>query len=79
MSEIVTVGLDLAKSVFQVHGADGSGQAVLRKKLRRDQVLEFFGRLLPEKLHRSRPNRPSNLGHETLTMPVSSRSTGTRM
>ena len=45
MSEIITVGLDLAKNVFQAHGADGSGRAVLRKKLRRDQVLEFFGRL----------------------------------
>lgn len=45
MSEIITVGLDLAKSVFQVHGADGAGRAVLRKKLRRGQVLEFFSRL----------------------------------
>ena len=45
MSEINTVGLDLAKNVFQAHGADASGRAVLRKKLRRDQVLEFFGRL----------------------------------
>ena len=45
MSEITTVGLDLAKNVFQVHGADGTGRAVLRKKLRRAQVLEFFGQL----------------------------------
>lgn len=45
MSEIITVGLDLAKNVFQAHGADASGQAVLRKKLRRDQVLTFFSRL----------------------------------
>jgi transposase len=45
MSEIITVGLDLAKNVFQVHGADGAGRAVLRKKLRRAQVLEFFGQL----------------------------------
>ncbi len=42
MSEIITVGLDLAKNVFQVHGADAAGRAVLRKKLRRSQVLEFF-------------------------------------
>ena len=34
MLQIVTVGLDLAKNVFQVHGADGSGRAMLRKKLR---------------------------------------------
>ena len=45
MSEITTIGLDLAKNVFQVHGADASGRAVLRKKLRRDQVLDFFGQL----------------------------------
>ena len=45
MSEIITVGLDLAKNVFQVHGADGAGQAVLRKKLRRAQVLAFFSQL----------------------------------
>ena len=43
MSEIITVGLDLAKNVFQAHGADASGRAVLRKKLRRGQVLAFFG------------------------------------
>ena len=42
MSEIITVGLDLAKNVFQAHGADASGRAVLRKKLRRDQVVAFF-------------------------------------
>ncbi len=47
MSEIATVGLDLAKNVFQAHGADLSGRAVLRKKLRRDQVLAFFCQLSP--------------------------------
>ena len=36
MSEITTVGLDLAKNVFQVHVADGAGRAVLRKKLLRE-------------------------------------------
>ena len=45
MSDIITVGLDLAKNVFQVHGADGAGRAVLRKKLRRTQVLTFFSQL----------------------------------
>ncbi|SFD80960.1 transposase [Salipiger profundus] len=35
MSEIITVGLELANNVFQVHGADSKGNAVLRKKLRR--------------------------------------------
>lgn len=47
MGEISIVGLDLAKSVFQVHGADGSGAPVLRKKLRRDAVLGFFAQLSP--------------------------------
>ena len=47
MSEITTVGLDLAKNVFLAHGADGAGRAVLRKKLRRDQVLAFFCQLQP--------------------------------
>ena len=47
MSKIITVGLDLAKNVFRVHGADGAGQAVVRKKLRRDQVLAVFGQMPP--------------------------------
>lgn len=47
MSEIVTAGFDLAKNVFQAHGADTSGRAILCKKLRRDQVLDFPGRLAP--------------------------------
>ncbi len=44
MSEANVIGLDLAKHVFQVHGADVAGRIVLRKRLRRAQVLEFFGR-----------------------------------
>jgi len=39
---MITVGLDLAKTVFQVHVADGLERAVLRKKLHRAHVLEFF-------------------------------------
>ena len=45
MLEIFTVGLDVAKTVFQAHGADASGCAVMRKKLRRDQVLAFYSQL----------------------------------
>jgi transposase len=45
MAEITTVGLDLAKNVFQAHGADALGRAVLRKKLRREQELAFFAQL----------------------------------
>lgn len=41
MAENITIGLELAKNAFQAHGADASGAAVLRKKLRRDQVLAF--------------------------------------
>jgi transposase len=37
------IGLDIAKHVFQVHGADASGKAVLKKRLRREQVTDFFG------------------------------------
>lgn len=39
---ITTIGLDIAKNVFQVHGVDGHGKVVLRKKLSRGKVLEFF-------------------------------------
>jgi transposase len=45
MNEITTIGLDLAKHVFQVHGVDASGAAVVRKRLRRGEVLAFFARL----------------------------------
>lgn len=44
---ITTIGLDLAKLIFQVHGADEDGSPVLRKKLRRGQMLGFFGSLPP--------------------------------
>jgi hypothetical protein len=42
-----TIGLDLAKSVFQVHGVDAAGQFTLRKKLRRSELLRFFEALSP--------------------------------
>ena|SRR5215471_11166328 len=45
MSEITTIGLDLAKHLFQVHGIDAQGTTVLRKRLRRGQVLAFFSRI----------------------------------
>ncbi|MET3441444.1 transposase [Variovorax paradoxus] len=45
--KISTVGIDLAKNVFQVHGIDEHGKAVLRKRLRRNQVAEFFVNLPP--------------------------------
>ncbi len=45
--KITTVGIDLAKNVFQVHGIDERGKAVLRKQLRRAQVAVFFANLPP--------------------------------
>jgi transposase len=42
MVTVSTIGLDLAKNVFQAHGVDANGTVVFRKKLRRDQVLRFF-------------------------------------
>ena len=45
MKDVATIGLDLAKSVFQIHGVDRTGTVVMRRKLRRAQVLEFFRKL----------------------------------
>ncbi len=47
MKEVATIGLDLAKSVFQAHGVDVSGRAVIRRRLRRRQVLPFFKKRPP--------------------------------
>src|SRR5205823_12681003 len=47
VADIATVGLDLAKNWFQVHAADAQGRPVLRKKLARSKVLEFFANLPP--------------------------------
>jgi transposase len=47
MQAITTVGLDIAKSVFQVHGVDAAGQVVIRRQLKRRYVLAFFQKLPP--------------------------------
>jgi transposase len=47
MQAITTVGLDIAKSVFQVHGIDAGGQVVIRRQLKRRYVLTFFQKLPP--------------------------------
>jgi transposase len=44
---ITTVGIDLAKNIFQVHGVDGRGRSVLRKALKRAELMNFFAKLLP--------------------------------
>jgi transposase len=76
MAEITTVGLDLAKTWFQVHGADAQGRPVLRKKLARGKVLAFFANLPPclvgmeacgSAHHWAR--ELSKLGHEVRLMP----------
>ena len=41
--QITTIGLDIAKNVFQVHGIDAAEKVVVRRQLRRDQVMKFFG------------------------------------
>jgi transposase len=45
--QVITIGFDLAKNVFQVHGVARDGAAVIRKRLRRARVLEFFADLAP--------------------------------
>ena len=45
--KVITVGIDLAKAVFAVHGVDGRGKTVFRKSLKRTQVLMFFANLEP--------------------------------
>ena len=47
MDEVSTIGLDIAKSVFQVHGVDAAGAVVIRKRVSRAKVLEYFGELPP--------------------------------
>lgn len=66
--KITTVGIDLAKSVFQIHCADSRGKAVLRKRLRRDQVTVFFA------------NMPSCLiGMEACGAPITGRASSRRL
>jgi transposase len=47
MQAITTIGFDIAKSVFQVHGYDAGGQLVIRRQLKRRHVLTFFQKLPP--------------------------------
>lgn len=73
----IMIGLDLAKSVFQVHGLDGAGQVVVRRQLKRGQVEKFFARLEPAVVgmeacggahHWGRVLQ--GLGHEVRLMPA---------
>ena len=73
---VTTIGLDLAKSVFQVHGIGSHGKPLITKQLRRGKVLEFFANLpaclvgieaCPSAHHWAR--EISRLGHEVRLMP----------
>lgn len=75
--EISTIGLDLAKNVFQVHGISATGEVVIRKALRRSQMLPFFEKLPPclvgaeacgTSHHWAR--ELTKLGHEVRLMPA---------
>jgi len=76
MEEISTIGLDIAKSVFQVHGVDAAGEVVIRRQLKRRHVLSFFAQLRPCLIgmeayatahHWAR--EPTKLGHEVSLTP----------
>lgn len=56
MSEIVTIGLDLAKNIFQVHGIDACDKVIVRKPLRRSKMMTFSG--LFKRRPTSAPPRP---------------------
>jgi transposase len=45
--QVTTIGLDIAKNVFQVHGIDAAEKVIIRKQLRRGQVMTFFEALAP--------------------------------
>jgi transposase len=73
---IKVIGLDIAKSVFQVHGVDEAGQAVLRRRLRRAEVLKLFAGIEPalvgiEACHTAHywAREIAALGHEVRLMP----------
>ena len=74
--EIATVGLDLAKNVFQIHAISGTGEVVIRRALKRSQMIPFFSKLAPSLLgieacdtchHWAR--ELVRLGHELRLMP----------
>ena len=50
MTHVIRLGMDTSKSVFQLHGVDAAERPVLKKKLRRSQVLEFFKQLPPTRV-----------------------------
>ena len=83
MEEITTIGIDLAKSVFQVHGVREDGSVGLRQKLRRGQVLGFFAAcpscLVGLKPALVRTTGPANLSPWATTCGSCRRPTSNRM
>jgi transposase len=74
---LIAVGLDIAKSIFQLHGVDAHGKSALRKQLRRSEVLRFFAKLAPclvgiEACHGSHfwGRELSKLGHRVRLLPT---------
>ena len=64
MGEVSTIGIDIAKSVFQVHGVDTDGTVVIRKRIGRTKILKFFTDLPPWLVWRRA--QPLTIGHESL-------------
>jgi hypothetical protein len=60
MGEVSTIGLDIAKNLFQIHGVDADGTVVIRKRIGRVRVLEFFADLPPCR----RCDRSTRIGQE---------------
>jgi len=76
MQAVTTIGLDIAKSIFQVHGVDAEGNVVVRRKLKRRYIVAFFQKLPPclvgieacaSSHHWARELQA--LGHRVLLMP----------
>src|ERR1700704_1783214 len=76
MGEVITIGVDIAKSVFQIHGVDADGTVVIRRRIGRARVLEFFADLPPCRVGMEACARAhqwarelAKLGHDARLMP----------
>ncbi len=77
MDQVCTIGLDIAKNVFQVHGIDETGAVVIRRQVRRRQVLVLFRKLRPSLVGIEAcatahywARELARLGHEVRLMPA---------
>ena len=76
MGEVITIGVDIAKSVFQIHGVDADGVVVIRRRIGRARILEFFAHLPPCRVGMEAcatahqwARELAKLGHDTRLMP----------